>query len=186
MPTGRRGRVLAVTLVLCCLGRPLPPGGSRRFSTFTPNARLFSRTGRLFSPVAAPRRTSCRACARRSNSCARLPARESSPWMAPAMRLPPRLCRAASRSWPLRSARRSAAPKAFRRRRAPIIAGSACDTSSAAQYATLVRFLAKLDAATPPLVIDNLHIHGVLRRPGTPADGRARRGSRCIRLPRRR
>jgi general secretion pathway protein M len=37
------------------------------------------------------------------------------------------------------------------------------------QYETLVRFLAKLEAATPPLVIDNLHIHGVLRRPGTPA-----------------
>jgi hypothetical protein len=37
------------------------------------------------------------------------------------------------------------------------------------QYETLVKFLAKLEAATPPLVIDNLHIHGVLRRPGTPA-----------------
>jgi hypothetical protein len=37
------------------------------------------------------------------------------------------------------------------------------------QYETLVKFLAKLDTATPPLVIDNLHIHGVLRRPGTPA-----------------
>jgi general secretion pathway protein M len=36
-------------------------------------------------------------------------------------------------------------------------------------YETLVKFLAKLEAATPPLVIDNLHIHGVLRRPGTPA-----------------
>jgi len=35
-------------------------------------------------------------------------------------------------------------------------------------YETLVRFLAQLEAATPPLVIDNLHIHGVLRRPGTP------------------
>jgi hypothetical protein len=37
------------------------------------------------------------------------------------------------------------------------------------QYETLVKFLAKLEAADPPLVIDNLHIHGVLRRPGTPA-----------------
>jgi hypothetical protein len=37
------------------------------------------------------------------------------------------------------------------------------------QYETLVKFLAKLESATPPLVIDNLHIHGVLRRPGTPA-----------------
>jgi general secretion pathway protein M len=37
-------------------------------------------------------------------------------------------------------------------------------------YETLVKFLAKkLDAATPPLVIDNLSIHGVLRRPGTAA-----------------
>jgi len=36
-------------------------------------------------------------------------------------------------------------------------------------YETLVKFLAKLEAANPPLVIDNLHIHGVLRRPGTPA-----------------
>ena len=35
-------------------------------------------------------------------------------------------------------------------------------------YETLVKFLAKLEAATPPLVIDNLHIHGVLRRPGMP------------------
>ena len=31
--------------------------------------------------------------------------------------------------------------------------------------------IAKLEAATPPLVIDTLHIHGVLRRPGTPAAG---------------
>jgi general secretion pathway protein M len=38
-------------------------------------------------------------------------------------------------------------------------------------YETLVKFLAKLEAATPPLVIENLHIHGVLRRPGTPAAG---------------
>jgi hypothetical protein len=37
------------------------------------------------------------------------------------------------------------------------------------QYETLVKFLAKLESATPPLVIDNLHIHGVLGRPGTPA-----------------
>jgi hypothetical protein len=36
-------------------------------------------------------------------------------------------------------------------------------------YETLVRFLARLEAATPPLVIDNLQIHGVLRRPSTPA-----------------
>jgi general secretion pathway protein M len=36
-------------------------------------------------------------------------------------------------------------------------------------YETLVKLIAKLEAATPPLVIDNLHIHGVLRRPGTPA-----------------
>ncbi len=36
-------------------------------------------------------------------------------------------------------------------------------------YETLTKFLAKLESATPPLVIDNLHIHGVLRRPGTPA-----------------
>ena len=36
-------------------------------------------------------------------------------------------------------------------------------------YDTLVKFLARLESATPPVVIDNLHIHGVLRRPGTPA-----------------
>jgi general secretion pathway protein M len=36
-------------------------------------------------------------------------------------------------------------------------------------YETLVKFLAKLETAAPPLVIDNLHIHGVLRRPGAPA-----------------
>jgi general secretion pathway protein M len=38
-------------------------------------------------------------------------------------------------------------------------------------YETLVKFLAKLEAATPPLVIENMHIHGVLRRPGTPSAG---------------
>jgi general secretion pathway protein M len=38
-------------------------------------------------------------------------------------------------------------------------------------YETLVKLLARLETATPPLVIDNLHIHGVLRRPGTPAAG---------------
>ena len=36
-------------------------------------------------------------------------------------------------------------------------------------YETLVKLLARLESATPPLVIDNLHIHGVLRRPGAPA-----------------
>jgi general secretion pathway protein M len=36
-------------------------------------------------------------------------------------------------------------------------------------YETLMKLLAKLDAATPPLVVDNLSIHGVMRRPGTPA-----------------
>ena len=39
-------------------------------------------------------------------------------------------------------------------------------------YETLVRLLAKLEAATPPLVVDNLHIQGgSARRPaaGSPA-----------------
>jgi Tfp pilus assembly protein PilO len=36
-------------------------------------------------------------------------------------------------------------------------------------YETLVKFLARLDAAAPPLVVDNLSIHGVMRRSGTPA-----------------
>ena len=38
-------------------------------------------------------------------------------------------------------------------------------------YETLVRLLAKLEEATPPLVIDNLQVHGVLRRPGLPQTG---------------
>ncbi|MGA8755763.1 MAG: type II secretion system protein GspM [Stellaceae bacterium] len=38
-------------------------------------------------------------------------------------------------------------------------------------YATLVRLLAKLEEATPPLVVDNLQVHGVLRRPGLPQAG---------------
>jgi hypothetical protein len=36
-------------------------------------------------------------------------------------------------------------------------------------YETLMKFLARLDAATPPLVVDNLSIHGVMRRPDAPA-----------------
>jgi general secretion pathway protein M len=36
-------------------------------------------------------------------------------------------------------------------------------------YESLVKLIAKLEAATPPLVIDTLHIHGVLRRPGAPS-----------------
>jgi general secretion pathway protein M len=35
-------------------------------------------------------------------------------------------------------------------------------------YETLVRLIARIEAATPPLVVDNLQIHGVLRRPGLP------------------
>lgn len=35
-------------------------------------------------------------------------------------------------------------------------------------YETLIKLLARLEAATPPLVIDNLQIHGVSRRPGLP------------------
>jgi general secretion pathway protein M len=38
-------------------------------------------------------------------------------------------------------------------------------------YETLVRLLAKLEEATPPLVVDNLQIHGILRRPGFPQTG---------------
>ncbi len=38
-------------------------------------------------------------------------------------------------------------------------------------YETLVRLLAKLEEATPPLVVDNLQVHGVLRRPGLPQTG---------------
>ena len=37
-------------------------------------------------------------------------------------------------------------------------------------YDTLVKLLAKLEEATPPLVVDNLQIHGVLRRPGLPSN----------------
>ena len=35
-------------------------------------------------------------------------------------------------------------------------------------YETIVKLLATIEAATPPLVIDNLQIHGILRRPGMP------------------
>jgi general secretion pathway protein M len=35
-------------------------------------------------------------------------------------------------------------------------------------YETLVKLIAALETAAPPLVIDNLQIHGVLRRPGLP------------------
>jgi general secretion pathway protein M len=38
-------------------------------------------------------------------------------------------------------------------------------------YETLVKLLAKLEEATPPLIVDNLQIHGVLRRPGLPQSG---------------
>jgi general secretion pathway protein M len=40
-------------------------------------------------------------------------------------------------------------------------------------YETLVRLLAKLQESTPPLVVDNLQVHGVLRRPGLPQAGTA-------------
>ncbi len=40
-------------------------------------------------------------------------------------------------------------------------------------YETLVRLLARLEQATPPLVVDNLQVHGVLRRPGLPQMGAA-------------
>ncbi len=35
-------------------------------------------------------------------------------------------------------------------------------------YETLIKLVATIETATPPLVIDNLQIHGVLRRPGMP------------------
>jgi general secretion pathway protein M len=37
-------------------------------------------------------------------------------------------------------------------------------------YETLVKLIARIEAATPPLIVDNLQIHGVLRRPGLPQD----------------
>src|SRR4029077_11630235 len=45
--------------------------------------------------------------------------------------------------------------------------GLRCDVSG--PYESLIKCLARLDAATPPWVVDNLSIHGVMRRPGTPA-----------------
>jgi hypothetical protein len=36
-------------------------------------------------------------------------------------------------------------------------------------YETLVKFLVRLEMATPPLVVDNLSVHGVMWRPGAPA-----------------
>lgn len=35
-------------------------------------------------------------------------------------------------------------------------------------YETLIKLLAQLEQTTPPLVVDNLQVHGVLRRPGLP------------------
>ena len=35
-------------------------------------------------------------------------------------------------------------------------------------YETVVKLLAKIEEATPPLIVDNLQVHGVLRRPGLP------------------
>jgi general secretion pathway protein M len=35
-------------------------------------------------------------------------------------------------------------------------------------YETVIKLIARIQAATPPLVVDNLQIHGVLRRPGLP------------------
>jgi general secretion pathway protein M len=37
-------------------------------------------------------------------------------------------------------------------------------------YETLIKLIARIDAATPPLILDNLQIHGVLRRPGLPQE----------------
>jgi general secretion pathway protein M len=38
-------------------------------------------------------------------------------------------------------------------------------------YETLIKLIARIEAATPPLIVDNLQIHGVLRRPGLPQGG---------------
>jgi hypothetical protein len=35
-------------------------------------------------------------------------------------------------------------------------------------YETMIKLLAAIETATPPLVADNLQIHGMLRRPGMP------------------
>lgn len=35
-------------------------------------------------------------------------------------------------------------------------------------YETLIKLIARIEEATPPLIVDNLQIHGVLRRPGLP------------------
>lgn len=40
-------------------------------------------------------------------------------------------------------------------------------------YDTLVKLIAEIEEATPPLVADNLQVHGVLRRPGLPQSGGA-------------
>jgi general secretion pathway protein M len=37
-------------------------------------------------------------------------------------------------------------------------------------YETLIELLARIEAAMPPLIVDNLQIHGVLRRPGLPSE----------------
>jgi hypothetical protein len=40
----------------------------------------------------------------------------------------------------------------------------------------VIRLLAKLEEAVPPLVVDNLQVHGVLRRPGVSQMGTAYAG----------
>jgi general secretion pathway protein M len=36
-------------------------------------------------------------------------------------------------------------------------------------YETLIKLIARIEESTPPLIVDNLQIHGVLRRPGLPS-----------------
>ena len=186
MPTGRRGRLLALILLLDRAGRRLSPGRVAACSTSTRNAQPCWRTGACCCRGCAPPRTSCPGCAPESSSCARLPAPARSLWRAPATRsLRPALQSrieelAASVGATIGSTESLPAEARSGYRRIGlryVLSGP---------YETLVKFLAKLEAATPPLVIDNLHIHGVLRRPGTPAAAGLDAGLDVYGLPRRR
>lgn len=168
MPTGRRGRVLAVTLVLLVLAG-------------------------LYLVVAAPLLDLyAERAAVLENRRVLLPRLHAAADELPGLRAQVEQLRAAagSRKLTLEGASDAIAAAALQSRIEELAASVGATIGSteslpaearsdyrriglryvlSGQYATLVRLLAKLDAATPPLVIDNLHIHGVLRRPGTPA-----------------
>ena len=188
MPAGTRGRLWAMILLLVAAGgiyflvaAPLLSGGSpasrplrRAPGDPRASARAGPSAGRPQWQASSPR------SARASPSYAQRRTRAGLIFLAAiVMRSLRPICKNASESWRPPSGPLSPAARTCPRSRAALVAASAF----ASRSTMIVRPLAALEAATPPLVTAELHIHNTIRQISAPEPWRIENGLRRVWVP---